>query len=160
MTTIRQATDADAAAIYAMINELALYEKEPDAVTSTEQDVRDHLFGVNPSVFALVADNDGELEGMALWFLSYSTWEGRHGIWLEDLYVREECRGRGIGTALLQELARIAVKNDYRRVEWSVLKWNTPSIGFYNAMGADDMGDWSTMRLDGAALRVLGGTRD
>ncbi|AIJ33384.1 GNAT family N-acetyltransferase [Corynebacterium imitans] len=160
MTKIREAVEADTPVIYEMIKELALYEKEPDSVTSTEEDVRTHLFGENPSVFALVADNDGVLEGMALWFLSYSTWEGRHGIWLEDLYVREEHRGKGLGTALLQELARIAVDNDYRRVEWTVLKWNTPSIGFYEAMGAGDMGEWSTMRLDGDALRVLGSTRD
>ncbi|QYH19848.1 GNAT family N-acetyltransferase [Corynebacterium aquatimens] len=156
MTTIRPATEADVPEIFRMINELAEYEKQPQDVTSTEEDVRQHLFADNPKVFAHVAVVDGRIEGMALWFLNYSTWQGRHGIWLEDLYVREEARGKGLGTALLKELARIAVANDYRRVEWSVLKWNTPSIGFYTSIGANDMGDWSTMRLDGEALQVLG----
>lgn len=156
MTTVRPAVEADVSELYAMINELAEYEKQPQDVTSTEQDLREHLFGENPKVFAHVAEADGAIQGMALWFLNYSTWQGRHGIWLEDLYVRESERGKGIGTALLQELARTAVQNDYRRVEWSVLKWNTPSIGFYTALGAADMGDWSTMRLDGEALQVLG----
>lgn len=156
MTTIRPATEADVPEIFRMINELAEYEKQPQDVTSTEEDVREHLFADNPKVFAHVAVVDGAVEGMALWFLNYSTWQGRHGIWLEDLYVRESARGKGIGTALLKELAKIAVENDYRRVEWSVLKWNTPSIGFYNSIGANDMGDWSTMRLDGEALQVLG----
>lgn len=156
MTTIRPATEADVPEIFRMINELAEYEKQPQDVTSTEEDVREHLFADNPKVFAHVAVVDGDIAGMALWFLNYSTWQGRHGIWLEDLYVRESARGNGIGTALLKELAKIAVENDYRRVEWSVLKWNTPSIGFYTSIGANDMGDWSTMRLDGEALQVLG----
>lgn len=156
MTTIRRARETDAPEIFAMINELAEYEKQPQDVTSTEQDVREHLFGDNPKVFAHIAEVDGNVQGMALWFLNYSTWQGRHGIWLEDLYVREAARGQGLGTALLKELARTAVANDYRRVEWSVLKWNTPSIGFYTGLGANDMGDWSTMRLDGEALQVLG----
>lgn len=156
MTTIRPARESDVPEIFRMINELAEYEKQPQDVTSTEDDVREHLFAEHPKVFAHVAEVDGRVEGMALWFLNYSTWQGRHGIWLEDLYVRESARGRGIGTALLKELARIAVANDYRRVEWSVLKWNTPSIGFYTALGANDMGEWSTMRLDGEALQVLG----
>lgn len=156
MTTIRRARETDAPEIFAMINELAEYEKQPHDVTSTEQDVREHLFGNDPKVFAHIAEIDGKVQGMALWFLNYSTWQGRHGIWLEDLYVRESARGRGLGTALLKELARTAVANDYRRVEWSVLKWNTPSIGFYTGLGANDMGDWSTMRLDGEALQVLG----
>ncbi|MCP1387273.1 GNAT family N-acetyltransferase [Corynebacterium sp. TA-R-1] len=154
--TIRPATEADVPGIFRMINELAEYEKQPQDVTSTEEDVREHLFADNPKVFAHVAVVDGDIAGMALWFLNYSTWQGRHGIWLEDLYVRESARGNGIGTALLKELAKIAVENDYRRVEWSVLKWNTPSIGFYTSIGANDMGDWSTMRLDGEALQVLG----
>lgn len=156
MTTVRPADKADVPELYAMINELAEYEKQPQDVTSTQQDLEEHLFGENPKVFAYVAEAGGTIQGMALWFLNYSTWQGRHGIWLEDLYVRESERGKGIGTALLQELARTAVQNDYRRVEWSVLKWNTPSIGFYTALGAADMGDWSTMRLDGEALQVLG----
>lgn len=139
-----------------MITELAEYEKERDAVVATQQDITEHLFADNPRVFAHVAEDDGRIEGMVIWFVNFSTWEGRHGIWVEDLYVRESSRGKGLGTQLLQALARIAVDNDYRRVEWSVLKWNAPSIGFYSSLGAKDMGDWQTMRLDGQALNVMG----
>ena len=118
--------------------------------------MRTHLFGENPRVYTLIAEVDGKVQGMAMWFLNYSTWHGRHGIWLEDLYVREQARGNGIGTALLKALAKIAVDNDYRRVEWTVLRWNEPSIGFYSSIGAHDMGEWTTMRLDGEALKTLG----
>lgn len=156
MIIIRPAERSDVSEIFAMINELADYERQPQDVTSTAADVREHLFAENPKVFAHIAELDGEIAGMALWFLTYSTWRGRHGIWLEDLYVREAARGNGIGTALLKSLATNAVKNGYGRIEWSVLKWNTPSIGFYSSLGASDMGDWSTMRLDGEALHVLG----
>ena len=118
--------------------------------------MRTHLFGENPRVYTLIAEVDGKVQGMAMWFLNYSTWHGRHGIWLEDLYVRESARGHGIGTALLKALAKIAVDNDYRRVEWTVLRWNEPSIGFYRSIGALDMGEWTTMRLDGETLQALG----
>ncbi|WP_165164302.1 GNAT family N-acetyltransferase [Corynebacterium qintianiae] len=156
MSNIRPAKAEVAAEILSMIRELAEYEKEPDAVAATEQDIHDHLFGEDPKVFAHVADEDGRLEGMVIWFVNFSTWEGRHGIWMEDLYVRDSARGKGVGTKLLKELASIAVENGYRRVEWSVLKWNAPSIGFYTSIGAHDMGDWQTMRLDGQALRLMG----
>ncbi|QPK84049.1 GNAT family N-acetyltransferase [Corynebacterium qintianiae] len=156
MSNIRPAKAEVAAEILSMIRELAEYEKEPDAVAAAEQDIHDHLFGEDPKVFAHVADEDGRLEGMVIWFVNFSTWEGRHGIWMEDLYVRDSARGKGVGTKLLKELASIAVENGYRRVEWSVLKWNAPSIGFYTSIGAHDMGDWQTMRLDGQALRLMG----
>lgn len=156
MLNIRPAVETDVPEIFAMINELAEYEKAPDEVTSTEEDVRTHLFGENPRVYTLITEVDGKVQGMAMWFLNYSTWHGRHGIWLEDLYVREQARGNGIGTALLKALAKIAVDNDYRRVEWTVLRWNEPSIGFYSSIGAHDMGEWTTMRLDGEALKTLG----
>ena len=156
MLHIRPAVESDTPEIFAMINELAAYEKAPEEVTSTEEDVRTHLFGDSPRVYTLIAEVDGVVQGMAMWFLNYSTWHGRHGIWLEDLYVREPMRGNGIGTALLKELAKIAVDNDYRRVEWTVLRSNEPSIRFYRSIGAHDMGEWTTMRLDGEALEKLG----
>ena len=116
------------------------------------------LFGENPRVFATMAENTaGEVRGFALWFLNYSTWEGVHGIYLEDLYVRPEARGEGHGKALLQHLAATAVDRGYARVEWSVLDWNEPSINFYKRLGAAPMEEWSTFRLTGAALEAFGG---
>ena len=136
-----------------MIHELAHYEKEPDAVRNTPEMLEQVLFGSNPRVFAAMAESDnGEVRGFALWFLNYSTWEGVHGIYLEDLYVSPEARGEGHGKALLQHLAGIAVENGYARVEWSVLDWNEPSINFYRRLGARPMDGWSTFRLTGDAL--------
>jgi GNAT superfamily N-acetyltransferase len=140
-----------------MIHELAHYEKEPDAVRNTPEMLEQVLFGDNPRVFAAMAENDnGEVRGFALWFLNYSTWEGVHGIYLEDLYVSPEARGEGHGKALLQHLAAIAVDNGYARVEWSVLDWNEPSINFYRRLGARPMDGWSTFRLTGEALERFG----
>ena len=140
-----------------MIHELAHYEKEPDAVRNTPEMLEQVLFGDNPRVFAAMAENtDGEVRGFALWFLNYSTWEGVHGIYLEDLYVSPEARGEGHGKALLQHLAGIAVDNGYARVEWSVLDWNEPSINFYRRLGARPMDGWSTFRLTGEALEQFG----
>lgn len=136
-----------------MIHELARYEKEPDAVRNTPEMLEQVLFAENPRVFAAMAENEeGEVQGFALWFLNYSTWEGVHGIYLEDLYVSPEARGEGHGKALLQHLAAIAVVNGYARVEWSVLDWNEPSINFYRRLGARPMDGWSTFRLTGEAL--------
>ncbi len=140
-----------------MIHELAHYEKEPDAVRNTPEMLEQVLFGSNPRVFAAMAESDnGEVRGFALWFLNYSTWEGVHGIYLEDLYVSPEARGEGHGKALLQHLAGIAVENGYARVEWSVLDWNEPSINFYRRLGAQPMDGWSTFRLTGDALEQFG----
>lgn len=140
-----------------MIHELAHYEKEPDAVRNTPEMLEQVLFGSNPRVFAAMAESDnGEVRGFALWFLNYSTWEGVHGIYLEDLYVSPEDRGEGHGKALLQHLAGIAVENGYARVEWSVLDWNEPSINFYRRLGAQPMDGWSTFRLTGDALEQFG----
>ena len=140
-----------------MIHELAHYEKEPDAVRNTPELLEQALFGENPRVFAAMALNaDGDVQGFALWFLNYSTWEGVHGIYLEDLYVSPEARGEGHGKALLQHLAAIAVTNGYARVEWSVLDWNEPSINFYRRLGARPMDGWSTFRLTGEALEQVG----
>ena len=157
MSVIRPATPHDVPAILRMIHELAEYEKEPDAVRNTPELLQRALFGSNPSVFAAMAENaGGEVQGFALWFLNYSTWEGVHGIYLEDLYVSPGARGEGHGKALLQHLAGIAVENGYARVEWSVLDWNEPSIDFYRRAGAVPMDGWSTFRLSGQALDRFG----
>jgi GNAT superfamily N-acetyltransferase len=140
-----------------MIHELAHYEKEPDAVRNTPELLQQALFGPDPRIFAAMAENGaGEVQGFALWFLNYSTWEGVHGIYLEDLYVSPGARGEGHGKALLQHLAGIAVDNGYARVEWSVLDWNEPSINFYRSLGARPMDGGSTVRLTGAALQQFG----
>lgn len=157
MSAIRPAMPHDVPAILRMIHELARYEKEPDAVRNTPEMLHGVLFGDNPRVFAAMAENAaGEVRGFALWFLNYSTWEGVHGIYLEDLYVSPEARGEGHGKALLQHLAATAVENGYARVEWSVLDWNEPSINFYRSLGARAMDGWSTFRLTGDALAQFG----
>lgn len=157
MSVIRPATPADVPVILQLIHELAVYEKEPDAVRNTPAMLTDVLFGDNPRVYATMAENqDGRVRGFALWFLNYSTWEGVHGIYLEDLYVTPEARGEGHGKALLQYLAATAVERGYARVEWSVLNWNEPSINFYRSFGAVPMEEWSTFRLTGTALADFG----
>lgn len=155
---IRSATPADVPMILAFVRELAEYEKEPESARATEEQLRAALFGERPAVFALMAADEegGEPVGFALYFLNFSTWTGTHGIYLEDLYVRPEARGGGHGKALLCELARIAVARGYGRVEWSVLDWNEPSIGFYKSLGAVPMAEWTTMRLTGEVLAALG----
>lgn len=158
---LRTAVPTDVPAILAMIHDLAVYEKEPDAVKNTVELLHANLFGEHPQIFAHVVDSQvaGEpIVGFALWFLNYSTWEGTHGIYLEDLYVRPEARGGGHGKALLRELARIAVSRGYARVEWSVLDWNEPSINFYASLGAGPMDGWHVFRLDGSELATFGST--
>src|SRR6478672_9517936 len=142
MSVIRPAAPRDVPAILQMIHDLALYEKEPDAVRNTPGMLTEVLFGEHPKVFATMAEN--------------SAGEGVHGIYLEDLYVRPEARGEGHGKALLQHLAATAVDRGYARVEWSVLDWNEPSINFYKKLGALPMEEWSTFRLTGAALTAFG----
>lgn len=160
VATLRRATPADVPSILELIHELAVYEKEPDAVKTTADVLTDQLFGESPAIFAHVVEDSlsgtPEVMGFALWFLNYSTWEGTHGIYLEDLYVRPEARGRGYGKALLEELARTAIERGYARVEWAVLKWNEPSIGFYRSLGAAPMEEWDTFRLTGDALAAFG----
>lgn len=159
MTLIRTATPADVPAILGMIHDLAVYEKEPDAVKNTVEMLQENLFGPQPGIFAHVVDSpvDGDpIVGFALWFLNYSTWEGTMGIHLEDLYVRPETRGAGYGKGLLKALAQIAVERGYARVEWSVLDWNTPSIDFYKSIGAEPMDGWHVFRLDGTELDSFG----
>jgi GNAT superfamily N-acetyltransferase len=156
---IRTATATDVPVIHAMIRELAEYERALPEAKATEQQLHDALFGEHPAVFGLIAEEDatGEPVGFALWFRNFSTWRGVHGIYLEDLYVRPSSRGGGHGRALLAELARICVERGYSRLEWSVLDWNEPSIGFYKSLGAVPMDEWTVFRLTDGALAELGG---
>jgi len=155
---IRPATADDVPVVLSLVHELATYEREPDAVVATEDHLRTALFGPDPKVFCLVAEDDtGEVVGFAVWFFNFSTWLGRHGVYLEDLFVRPDARGGGHGRALLAELARIAVEAECGRLEWWVLDWNDSAQGFYRALGARPMDEWTVWRLDGDALRALAG---
>ncbi len=157
---LRPATPADVPAILTLVRELALYEREPDAVVATEEQLHEALFGERAAAYAHVVEHpapDGpEIAAFALWFLNFSTWVGRHGIYLEDLFVRPDHRGRGYGQALLRELARICVERGYGRLEWSVLDWNVDAQGFYRSLGAAPMEEWTVWRVDGTALATLG----
>ncbi|WP_436702360.1 N-acetyltransferase family protein [Nocardioides sp. BYT-33-1] len=154
---VRPATPEDVPDVLRLIRALATYEREPDAVETTEDDLRRWVFGEDPVAGVLVAESpEGVVVGMALWFRTFSTWTGTPGIYLEDLFVEPEQRGSGLGRALLTALARIAVDRGYRRVEWAVLDWNTPSIEFYEELGARPMEEWTTYRLTGQALAELG----
>ena len=139
----------------ALVRELAEYEREPDAVEATEAQFREVLFGPQPTVFCDVVEVDGAVVGMAIWFLNFSTWLGRQGIYLEDLYVTPAHRGAGHGKALLADLARRCVDAGYGRLEWAVLDWNTPAIDFYVGLGATGMDEWTTHRVTGEALATL-----
>ena len=152
---IRPARAADIPAIQQMIRDLAEYERSLPEVSATEDDLRAALLGGHPSLFAHVAEEDGQVAGFALWFLNYSTWLGRHGIYLEDLYVRPERRGQGHGRALLAELARICVDRGYGRLDWSVLDWNSPTRRFYESLGAVTVDEWVIYRLTGPALHAV-----
>ena len=154
---VRTARPDDVPAILDLVRELAAYEREPDAVEATEKSLHTALFGPAPAAYAHVVEHDGAVVGFALWFLNFSTWLGRHGIYLEDLYVRPEHRGRGYGRALLRELARLCVERGYGRLEWWVLDWNEPAIGFYRSLGARPMDEWTVHRVTGDALRALAG---
>ncbi|TQJ74870.1 GNAT family N-acetyltransferase [Streptomyces sp. SLBN-31] len=155
---IRTATVADVPLIHALVRELADYEKALHEVKATEEQLREALFGERPAVHAHIAVDDatGEPVGFALWFLTFSTWRGVHGIYLEDLYVRPTARGAGHGRALLAELAGICVERCYQRLEWAVLNWNAPAIAFYESLGARPQDEWTTYRLTDQALADLG----
>lgn len=158
---LRSAVPADLPVILELIKELAVYEREPDIVNATEPMLAEALFGPDPVARVELAVHEApdgpETAGMALWYRTFSTWTGRPGIYLEDLFVRERYRKLGYGKALLRRLAGIAVERDYQRVEWSVLNWNQPSIDFYLAMGARPMDEWMRYRLEDRALRALSG---
>lgn len=155
---IRTATPADIPQILRLVHDLAVYEKEPDAVEATEEDFAAALFPAkgSPTAFCHVAEagegKERRVVGMALWFLTFSTWTGRNGIHLEDLYVEPRHRGSGLGKALLATLAQECRERGHRRLEWSVLRWNAPSIAFYESLGAQPQTEWETYRLDGAGL--------
>jgi GNAT superfamily N-acetyltransferase len=162
---IRPARPDDVPAIVTLIRELATYEREPDAAKATNADLHAALFGESPALFGLIAQDPAEGDagqpvGFALWFLNFSTWEGKHGIYLEDLYVRPESRRAGYGRLLLAELARIASDRGYRRLEWSVLDWNEPGHRFYESLGATAMSEWTTWRLAGDPLATLAAQAD
>ncbi len=154
-TRIRRIEPTDLPAVVEMVHELALYEREPDSCHLTVEQLEKALFAQAPALFGHVAEVDGEVAGMALWFLNFSTWRGTHGIYLEDLYVQPGHRGRGLGRELLRTLAAVCVQRGYSRLEWSVLDWNTPSIRFYRRLGAGFRKEWILTRLTGAPLRRL-----
>ncbi len=153
---VRAAMPADVDRIVELVYELAVYEKLAQECHLTSQLLHASLFGPAPAVFGHVGEVDGVVVGYTLHFLNYSTWEGVHGIYLEDLYVQPDQRGTGLGKALLLNLAEIAVRNSYARVEWSVLNWNEPSIRFYESLGAIGMDGWTVYRLTGQALARTG----
>lgn len=152
---IRSATPADVPSILRLIKQLAEYEREPDAVKTDTQQLHDALFGPAPQVFAHVAVHDGQTVGCAVWFVNFSTWTGRHGIYLEDLIVDNAHRNNGYGRQLVAELARICVARGYGRLEWSVLDWNEPALQFYRSIVAEPMSEWTVHRVSGPALEAL-----
>jgi diamine N-acetyltransferase len=152
---VRPARPGDAALIFALVRELAEYEKLLGDVDATEQSLARALFGAQPRVFCDIAEWQGEPCGFALWFMNFSSFRGRHGIYLEDLFVRPSHRGRGVGKALLVNLARRCVENGWTRFEWSVLDWNAPSIAFYKSLGAGILDEWKICRVTGDALKTL-----
>ncbi|WP_397420759.1 GNAT family N-acetyltransferase [Phenylobacterium sp.] len=152
---VRVATIADVPLIHQFIRELAEYERLLHEVEASEADIRRDLFGENPRCFCEIAEHEGQPVGFALWFYNYSTFRGRAGIYLEDLFVRTEARGVGAGKALLRRLAQRCIDADLGRLEWAVLNWNAPSIAFYDSLGASAKTEWTVRRLDGEALETL-----
>ena len=150
---IRLAQPADAEDIHRLIYELAVYEKAPEEMVATIDQINTSLFNANPVAFCHVAEVDGKVVGIALWFLNYSTWLGKAGIYLEDLFVQSEYRGHGIGKGFMQTLAALCVERGYERFQWWVLDWNKPSIDFYESLGAVPMDEWTVFRLSGDALK-------
>lgn len=155
---LREARPGDETGILRCIRGLAVYEREPDAVENTVEALTETLFGPEPRAFAHVVERDDEIVGIAIWFLTYSTWTGRHGIWLEDLYVDHAHRAFGYGKALIASLAAVCVERGYSRFEWTVLDWNEPAIGFYRSLEAVPQDEWTTQRLTGDALAALAAT--
>ncbi len=154
---IRPATAADLPGILDLVHELAAYERQPEAVTGTVPDYERALFPQDdqPVAWAHVAEHDGELLGIAVWFRTFSTWTGRPGLWLEDLYVRPQHRSAGVGAALMATLAQVCRERGYPRMEWTVLDWNTAARDVYRHLGAEPMQEWTTQRLTGESLHSL-----
>ena len=153
---IRPAKTTDIDEILALIYELALYEKAPEEAKATKSQIMESFFSDNPKVFCEIVEVDGEIAGFAIWFLNYSTWQGKHGIYLEDLFIRPQFRGRGFGKSVLKYLAQICVDRGYGRFQWWVLDWNTPAWDFYLAKGSIPMTEWTMHRMQGQALKDLG----
>ena len=156
MLNIRKATPEDIPLILELIRELADYERMPGEAVATPEDLRRDGFSGDPRFYVEIAEWEGEPAGFALWFYNYSTWQGRPGIYLEDLFVRPRFRKKGIGKALLIHLAKVAIEKGCGRYQWQVLDWNTPSIAFYESLGAKVMKEWLTMRVSGESLQNLG----
>jgi len=153
--SIRRARSGEAGVVLSLVRELAEYEKLSHEVEATEAMIADALFGANPRLFCDVAEWNGEVAGFAVWFINFSTFSGRSGIYLEDLFVRPHVRGKGIGKALLAHLAKECVANNWSRLQWSVLDWNAPSIAFYKSLGAVMMDEWTVCKVTGPALSAL-----
>jgi len=154
--TIRPATIDDTDEILALIYELAVYEKAPEEAKAKREQIIEGFFGESPKVFCEIVEVDGAIAGLAIWFLNYSTWQGKHGIYLEDLFIRPQYRGKGFGKALLKHLAAICEERGYGRFQWWVLDWNTPAIEFYKSLGAQPMDSWTVYRVSEEALTELG----
>lgn len=155
MLQLRPATRDDVPEILKLIRELATYERDPDAAVATERDLLRDGFGETPRFHVVMAELDGAVAGMAFYFFNYSTWDGRVGVYLEDIFVRPRFRGEGIGRALMREMARVTLREGGTRLVLQVLDWNEPAIGFYQRMGAGLMGEWLTMRVSGEALERM-----
>jgi GNAT superfamily N-acetyltransferase len=153
---IRPAKKEEVGIVLQLIHDLALYEKAPNEVEATERELLQTIFSSDPKVFCDLVEVDGEIAGMAIWFLNYSTWQGKYGIYLEDLFIKPEYRGRGYGKALLRHLAKICDERGYGRFQWWVLDWNSPAIEFYRSLGAVAMDEWTVYRVSGQALKDLG----
>ncbi|MCL2898083.1 GNAT family N-acetyltransferase [Brenneria tiliae] len=158
--TIRNAEKKDAEIILAMITELAIYEKARHEVVTDQQGIEDRLFAPDSKTEALICEADGVPVGYAVFFTSYSTWLGRNGIYLEDLYVTPDCRGKGMGKTLLRHIARLAAERNCGRLEWSVLDWNQPAIDFYRSIGAAPQHEWIRYRLENETLRAFAGEKN
>jgi GNAT superfamily N-acetyltransferase len=152
---IRNAVKEDAPQIVQLIKDLAEYEKAPLEAKATLEQINESLFSDDPHAFCHVVEVDGTVVGISIWFLNYSTWLGKPGIYLEDLYIDPAYRGKGFGLALLKELAKICIERDYERLQWWVLDWNEPSIEFYKSLGAEAMDEWTVYRVSGDALKKL-----
>ena len=153
---IRPAGQEEVGIVLQLIHDLAVYEKAPNEVEATEKELLETIFSSEPKVFCDLVEVDGEIAGMAIWFLNYSTWQGKHGIYLEDLFIKPEYRARGYGKALLQHLARICEEKGYGRFQWWVLDWNSSAIEFYRSLGAVAMDEWTVYRVSGDELKNLG----
>ena len=153
---IRPAKSEEVGEVLQLIQDLATYEKAPDQVEASEDDLLNTIFAKEPRVFCDLVEVDGQIAGMAIWFLNYSTWQAKHGIYLEDLYIKPEFRARGYGKALLKHLAQICDREGYGRLQWWVLDWNSPAIEFYRSFGAEAMDEWTVYRTSGQALKDLG----